>query len=159
MRFIPILLFAVLFPSLPAAAAPNGLDVRSHAAVVLDQESGQVLFGKNTQSVLPIASITKLMTAIVTLDANLDPEEPVAISDADIDWLKGSHSRLSVGATLVRDEMLILALMASENRAASALAQSYPGGTGSVRAQNEPEGAAPRHDRHAFRRRHGSLQH
>src|SRR5260370_32912575 len=68
------------------------------------------------------------MTAIVTLDAELDPDEPVTVTKADVDRLRGSHSRLQVGATLTRDEMLHLALMASENRAASALASSYPGG-------------------------------
>src|SRR5262245_24592135 len=68
------------------------------------------------------------MTAIVTLDADLDPDEPVTIAKADVDRLRGSHSRLQVGTTLTRDEMLHLALMASENRAASAVANSYPGG-------------------------------
>ena len=80
------------------------------------------------ESKLPIASLTKLMTAIVTLDAELDADEPVTITKADVDRLRGSHSRLQVGTTLTRDELLHLALMASENRAASAIASSYPGG-------------------------------
>jgi len=102
--------------------------LKSQAALVLDQDSGEILLGKNAESTLPIASLTKLMTAIVTLDAELDPDEPVTISKADVDRLRGSHSRLQVGTTLTRDEMLHLALMASENRAASAVANSYPGG-------------------------------
>jgi len=125
-----------------ASAAPNAdkvrLALRSHSALVLDQQSGSILFGKNTQAILPIASITKLMTAIVTLDANLDPEEPIAITEDDVDWLRSSHSRLHVGTVLSRDDLLHLALMASENRAASALAAAYPGGRESfVRAMNE----------------------
>ena len=109
----------------------------SHAVLVLDQHSGEVLYGKNAQAVVPIASITKLMTAMVVLDANADPEERILISGGDVDWLRGSHSRLRVGATLRRDELLRLALMASENRAASALARSHPGGMQAfVRAMN-----------------------
>ena len=113
------------------------LKLQSSAALVLDQQSGEVLYGKNVQAVVPIASITKLMTAIVVLDANLDPEERILITQDDIDWLRGSHSRLRVGAGLSRDDLLRLALMASENRAASALGRSYPGGAESfVRAMN-----------------------
>jgi D-alanyl-D-alanine endopeptidase (penicillin-binding protein 7) len=78
--------------------------------------------------VVPIASITKLMTAMVVLDANLDPDEHLSISNEDIDLEKGSRSRLSVGSSVTRDELLLIALMASENRAASALGRSYPGG-------------------------------
>jgi len=105
--------------------------------LVLDQQSGEILYGKNAHAIVPIASITKLMTAMVVLDANLDPEEKIVISQGDVDWLRGSHSRLRVGAPLTRDELLRLALMASENRAASALARSYPGGPESfVRAMN-----------------------
>ena len=102
--------------------------LKSQAALVVDQQSGEILLGKNMESKLPIASLTKLMTAIVTLDAELDPDEPVTISKADVDRLRGSHSRLQVGTMLTRDELLHLALMASENRAASAITSSYPGG-------------------------------
>ncbi len=102
--------------------------LKSQAALVVDQQSGEILLGKNMESKLPIASLTKLMTAIVTLDAELDPDELVTISKADVDRLRGSHSRLQVGTTLTRDELLHLALMASENRAASAITSSYPGG-------------------------------
>jgi D-alanyl-D-alanine endopeptidase (penicillin-binding protein 7) len=111
--------------------------LQSSAALVLDQQSGEILYGKNTQAIVPIASITKLMTAMVVLDANLDPDERILITQDDVDWLRGSHSRLRVGAVLTRDELLRLALMASENRAASSLGRSYPGGVESfVRAMN-----------------------
>ena len=114
-----------------------GLKLKSHAALVLDQQSGDILYGKNAQAVVPIASITKLMTAMVVLDANLDPGEKILITKDDVDSLRGSHSRLRVGAPLTRDELLRLALLASENRAASALGRAYPGGPESfVRAMN-----------------------
>ena len=113
------------------------LKLESNAVLVLDHQSGEILYGKNTQAIVPIASITKLMTAMVVLDANLDPEEKIVITEDDVDWLRGSHSRLRVGAPLTRDELLRLALMASENRAASALGRAYPGGPESfVRAMN-----------------------
>src|SRR2546427_1950876 len=79
--------------------------LKSQAALVVDQQSGEILLGKNMESKLPIASLTKLMTAIVTLDAELDPDEPVTITKADVDRLRGSHSRLQVGTTLTRDEL------------------------------------------------------
>lgn len=130
---------AVAGRSTPDAEASSSARLRleSHAALVLDQQSGSILYGKNTQDVVPIASITKLMTAMVVLDANLDPREKILITADDVDSLRGSHSRLRVGARLTRDELLRLALMASENRAASALGRAYPGGTESfVRAMN-----------------------
>jgi D-alanyl-D-alanine endopeptidase (penicillin-binding protein 7) len=122
-------LLAVAVVSTPVLAREGRQPaLKSQAALVVDQESGEILLGKNAESKLPIASLTKLMTAIVTLDAELEPEEPVTITKSDVDRLRGSHSRLQVGTTLTRDEMLHLALMASENRAASAIANSYPGG-------------------------------
>jgi len=128
-RFLAIWLLALAFAS-PATFARELRQpaLKSQAALVVDQQSGEILLGKNMESKLPIASLTKLMTAIVTLDAELDPDEPVTITKADVDRLRGSHSRLQVGTTLTRDELLHLALMASENRAASAIASSYPGG-------------------------------
>jgi D-alanyl-D-alanine endopeptidase (penicillin-binding protein 7) len=115
----------------------QGLSIKSSSAMILDQQSGEVLFGKNHAAVVPIASITKLMTAMVVLDANLDPDEPVAITSEDIDLEKGSRSRLAVGSAVSRDELLLIALMASENRAAHALGRSYPGGlTAFVQAMN-----------------------
>jgi D-alanyl-D-alanine endopeptidase (penicillin-binding protein 7) len=109
-------------------AATIKLAMNSSSVLVLDQDSGQILYGKNAGSVVPIASITKLMTAVVVFDAKLDLEEQMTIAEEDIDWLRNSHSRLPVGTTFSRDEMLRLALMASENRAASALSRYYPGG-------------------------------
>jgi D-alanyl-D-alanine endopeptidase (penicillin-binding protein 7) len=130
-RFVPALLAALAVfatPEFSRAAPSQWPAVKSQAALVVDEASGEVLFGKNAQSMLPIASLTKLMTAIVILDAEIDPHAPVTITKSDVDRLRGSHSRLPVGATLTRDELLHLSLMASENRAASALAGSYPGG-------------------------------
>jgi len=102
--------------------------LRSHAAVVMDQQSGQILYQKNAKTVLPIASITKLMTAMVLIDADLDMQESLSITRADKDTLRYSRSRLQVGSKLSRMDMLKIALMASENRAAAALARTYPGG-------------------------------
>jgi D-alanyl-D-alanine endopeptidase (penicillin-binding protein 7) len=119
------------------AAGQYDLGLRSAAALVLSQEDGQLLYAKNTDAVMPIASITKLMTAMVILDSGLSLDEPVTITREDVDKLKGTKSRLRLGVTLPRREMLRLALMASENRAAAVLARSYPGGTAAfVRAMN-----------------------
>ena len=101
--------------------------LRSSSAYVVDP-SGRTLYAKNITAVQPIASITKLMTAMVVLDAKLDLNELIAVTDEDIDGLKHTSSRLQVGTMLTRDDMLRLALMASENRAASALGRAYPGG-------------------------------
>jgi serine-type D-Ala-D-Ala endopeptidase (penicillin-binding protein 7) len=109
-------------------AASDPLDLKSGVALVLDQDTNEVLFSKNPQAVLPIASITKLMTALVVAEAKLPMDEPVTITSEDIDTEKGSRSRLQIGTTLSREEMLHLALMASENRAANALGRRYPGG-------------------------------
>ena len=109
-------------------AVPQRLSLRSAAAVVQDAETGEVLYGKNASTVTPIASITKLMTAMVILDAGLDPGQIITIATDDMDALRGTHSRLKPGASLSRDELLRLALMSSENRAAAALARTYPGG-------------------------------
>jgi D-alanyl-D-alanine endopeptidase (penicillin-binding protein 7) len=104
------------------------LALQSSAVLVQDQATGAILFEKNSGSVLPIASITKLMTAMVALDAKPDLKETLAIGEEDVDMLKGTRSRLKVGTQLAREEMLRLALMSSENRAASALSRHYPGG-------------------------------
>ncbi len=112
-----------------ALAFADGPHLKSAAALVLDQATGAELYAKNSTEVMPIASITKLMTAMVVLDAGLDLDEPIAIAAADVDTLKHSGSRLRVGTVLPRRELLRLALMASENRAAAALARTYPGGT------------------------------
>jgi len=104
------------------------LGIKSGLALVIDQDSGEVLYSKNTDEVAPIASITKLMTAMVIIDSGLPLLETITVDRADIDRYKGSRSKLSVGTTLMRAEALKLALMASENRAAAALARTYPGG-------------------------------
>ena len=109
-------------------AVDDPLDLRSSVALVTDQRTGEVLLSKNPDAVLPIASITKVMTSLVVLDAQLPLAEAVEISAEDIDTEKGSRSRLRPGTRLTRAELLQLALMSSENRAAHALARHYPGG-------------------------------
>ena len=100
----------------------------SSAALVFDPATGQTLYAKNADQAHPIASITKLMTAMVVLDAKLPLDEPVALSPEDIDVVKNTRSRLPIGAHFRRDDLIRLALMASDNRAASALGRAYPGG-------------------------------
>jgi serine-type D-Ala-D-Ala endopeptidase (penicillin-binding protein 7) len=113
------------------------LQLASSKALIINQNTGEVLFAKNTNEPTPIASITKLMTAMVMLDAKLPQDEVIEISDEDIDYLKGTSSRLTIGTQMTRGEFLQLALMASENRAASTLASNYPGGRSIfVRAMN-----------------------
>jgi serine-type D-Ala-D-Ala endopeptidase (penicillin-binding protein 7) len=104
------------------------LSLKSSVAYVIDQDTHEVLLSKNDHAVLPIASITKLMTGLIVSDAKLDLDEPITITQDDVDTEKGSSSRLRVGTTLSRGEMLHLALMSSENRAAHALGRTYPGG-------------------------------
>ncbi len=103
-------------------------NVQSSGVLVLDPNTGQTLFAKNADQVTPIASITKLMTAMVVLDSKLTLEEPIEIGTEDIDLLKNTRSRLPIGSHFRRDDLLRLALMASDNRAASALGRNYPGG-------------------------------
>ena len=105
------------------------LDLKSNVALVVDQESAHVLLEKNAGVALPIASITKLMTAMIVLDAGQDMNEVIEITEADIDREKNTHSRLRIGSRLKRSDLMHIALMSSENRAASALGRSYPGGT------------------------------
>lgn len=109
-------------------ATPDELDLKSSVALVVDQETHEVLFRKNENAVLPIASLTKLMTALVVTDAQLPLEQEIEITQDDVDTEKGSRSRLRVGSRLTRGELLHLALMSSENRAAHALGRSHPGG-------------------------------
>ncbi|MEO8655633.1 MAG: D-alanyl-D-alanine endopeptidase [Ramlibacter sp.] len=104
------------------------LDLKSSVALVVDQDTKEVLFSKNDSAVLPIASITKLMTGTVVSEAKLPMDELITITQDDVDTEKGSSSRLRVGTTLSRGELLHLALMSSENRAAHALGRTYPGG-------------------------------
>ncbi len=134
-RFIFVFSGVIAFVSAAAAAQaptehdPNKLKLASANVLVLDASANEPVYAKAANEVTPIASLTKLMTAIVTLDAGLSLDEPIAIDTDDFDYLKGTRSRLRMGAELPRREMLRLALMASENRAAASLARNYPGGT------------------------------
>ena len=110
------------------AKEPQKLVLRSFYSVVEDQRTGEFLVQKNAKTVVPVASITKLMTAMVVLDAQMDLQERIVIGQEDIDTLRHSRSRLPVGTRLSREDALLLALMASENRAAHALGRTYPGG-------------------------------
>lgn len=128
----------------PTAASPSfgdlvglnlthdSLDLKSNVALVLDQSNSQVLLDKNSDVALPIASITKMMTALVVVEAKQDMNEILEITDADVDRAKNSSSRLRPGARMSRGDMLHIALMSSENRAASALGRNYPGGLPAV---------------------------
>lgn len=124
--------------SVAARAAPPAIEplqlvdgkplLKSSVAYVVDQRTGEVLLGKNDDDVRPIASLTKLMTGMVVAEAQLPLDEEITITEDDVDRMKGSSSRLKVGIVLTRREALHLALMSSENRAAHALARTYPGG-------------------------------
>ncbi|MGA9665505.1 MAG: D-alanyl-D-alanine endopeptidase [Gallionella sp.] len=104
------------------------LRLRSNIALIYDEQTRRPIYNKNSEAVVPIASITKLMTAMVMLDAKLPMDEPVNVTEDDLNRIRRAKSKLRVGMTLTRSDMLRLALMASENRAALALARSYPGG-------------------------------
>ncbi len=112
--------------------------LRSSAVMVQDAATGEIVLNKNSDAVVPIASITKLVTAMVILDRGLDLEQRIVVSREDVDRVKGTRSRLMPGSILTRDELLLLALMASENRAAAALGRTYPGGMSAfVQAMND----------------------
>jgi D-alanyl-D-alanine endopeptidase (penicillin-binding protein 7) len=118
-------------------ATEDELDLKSSVALVIDQDTNEVLFSKNSGAVLPIASITKLMTALVVTEAGLPLQEQLIVAQDDVDATAGSRSRLQMGTELSRGEMLHLALMASENRAAHVLGRTYPGGIDAfIRAMN-----------------------
>ena len=118
-------------------ADANGPLLKSAGVLVLDPTTGQTLYSKNADEVTPIASITKVMTAMVVLDAKLPLDEAIQITGDDIDLLKNTKSRLPIGSHFRRDDLMRLALMASDNRAASALGRNYPGGlTAFVDAMN-----------------------
>jgi serine-type D-Ala-D-Ala endopeptidase (penicillin-binding protein 7) len=123
-------LFLVLALAVGFAQADelHKVKLRSASVLVQDADSGEVILNKNSDAVVPIASITKLMTAMVTIDRGLDLQQGIVVSRDDIDAIKGTRSRLRTGAMLTRNELLLLALMASENRAAHALGRTYPGG-------------------------------
>ena len=128
----PVIIAAPARPSFGQIAGLHGaqdpLDLKSSVALVIDQDTHEVLFSKNDQAVLPIASLTKLMTGMIISGARLPMDEQITITQDDVDTEKGSRSRLRVGSSLTRGELLHLALMSSENRAAHALGRTYPGG-------------------------------
>ncbi|MEY3872325.1 MAG: hypothetical protein RLZZ296_1320 [Pseudomonadota bacterium] len=109
-------------------SAADPLSLKSSVALVIDQDTQEVLFSKNDHAVLPIASLTKIMTGVIISSANLPMDEVLTVTQDDVDTEKNSSSRLRVGTSLTRGELLHLALMSSENRAAHALGRTYPGG-------------------------------
>jgi D-alanyl-D-alanine endopeptidase (penicillin-binding protein 7) len=117
------------YSSYPVYGLPS---LRSSIALIYDEETKQPLYRKGADEITSIASITKLMTAMVVLDAQLPMSEGVTIAMDDVDFFKRTHSRLRPGMRLTRGDLLKLALLASENRAAAALARTYPGGTGAA---------------------------
>jgi D-alanyl-D-alanine endopeptidase (penicillin-binding protein 7) len=121
---------------------PDALRLKASAAFVIDQRSGQVLLGKNENAVLPIASLTKLMTALVLTQAKLPMNEVITVTDDDVDLERHSRSRLRVGTSLTRGEALHLALMSSENRAAHALGRTFPAGLAAFVAAMNHKAAA-----------------
>ena len=123
-----VLALAIGFAQAGELKAHKTVYLRSSSALVLDADTGEVVIDKNADAVTPIASITKLMTAMVILDRGLDLNQRIVISREDTDSLKGTRSRLRPGNILTRGELLLIGLMASENRAAAALGRTYPGG-------------------------------
>ena len=119
---------AVGLAILHAPVQAQGPNLLSNAALILDVRTGESIYAKNANIVTPIASITKLMTAMVVIDAQQNLDQVLTVAVEDLDYLKASRSRLSIGSELSRREMLQLALMSSENRAASSLGRFYPGG-------------------------------
>ncbi|MAT91941.1 MAG: D-alanyl-D-alanine endopeptidase [Halioglobus sp.] len=146
-RAILLLIAGCLAAAAAAAAQPKFTELkgnpglRSASALVLDSQ-GNLIYAKDVDTVRPIASITKLMTAMVILDAGLDLEQPVTITKQDRDLIRLTGSRLQYGATLSRREMILLALMSSENRAAAALGRTYPGGLDAFVAQMNRKAAS-----------------
>jgi D-alanyl-D-alanine endopeptidase (penicillin-binding protein 7) len=124
-------LAAALLMSVSAAAI--AVPLGSQSVLVID-DSGNILLEKNANVVAPIASLTKLMTAMVVLDSKLDMNQPISIEQQDVDMLKHSTSRVPVGATMPRSDVLQLALMSSDNRAAASLARTFPGGPTAFKA-------------------------
>jgi serine-type D-Ala-D-Ala endopeptidase (penicillin-binding protein 7) len=143
LRFRIILLGWILlglFLSLSAGSIPTTRLPKLYSAAVLvkDQRSGEFLVSKQADVAMPIASLTKLMTAMIILDAHLDMDKVITIEEADKDTLRNSHSHLFIGTQLARRDALLVALMSSENRAARALGRTFPGGVPAlVRAMNE----------------------
>ena len=126
-----IVLLMLALPPQALASRFSGLDgdpqLRSASALVISRD-GSVIYGKDADTVRPIASITKLMTAMVIIDSGIDLDEKITVTKADRDRVQLTGSRLEYGATLSRKQMILLAVMSSENRAAAALGRTYPGG-------------------------------
>jgi serine-type D-Ala-D-Ala endopeptidase (penicillin-binding protein 7) len=131
----PVLVLASGIERASLKGAYDPLSLNSSVALVADADTQEVLYAKNPHVVLPIASLTKVMTVVVTLEAGLDLDELITITADDIDYYKNTRSRLKPGTQFTRRELIHLALMASENRAASALGRSYPGGMAACVAQ------------------------
>lgn len=125
---------AVLLSSFAAAAFAAVPNLGSQSVLVVEDDTGKVLLEKNANVQAPIASLTKLMTAMVVLDAHQNMDDPISIEKEDVDTLKHSLSRVPVGAEIARGDVLQLALMSSDNRAAAALARTYPGGQAAFKA-------------------------
>ena len=150
-------------PSLGQIAGLHGtddpLDLKSSVALVIDQDTDEVLFSKNDEAVLPIASLTKLMTGLVVSEAELPMDEMTHHHPGRSSTpRRSSRSRLRVGAELTRGELLHLALMSSENRAAHALGRTYPGGLPALGRGDERQGPSSGHERHALRRTHRPVE-
>ena len=140
-----------LAPKAQISSFSNQPSVNARAAMVMDAETGEILYTKNSQSVLPIASITKLMTAVITADARLNMDERITLQSADFSCAgcKSSSSSLRVGDSMNRAEALLFALMKSENPAAAALARTYPGGRSAfIAAMNSKAKALGMHSTH-----------
>ncbi|XEI32517.1 D-alanyl-D-alanine endopeptidase [Aeromonas veronii] len=138
-------------PAVSAAPNPAKLDVRSSSALVVDVKTGKTLYQKNATKVRPIASLTKLMTALVVLDAKQNLNQTITVDKNDLDRVKHTHSRIRMGTKVTRRDALHLALMSSENRMASALARHYPGGRSAfVRAMNNKARALGMRNSHFY---------
>ena len=133
---------AVISLMLGVSISASAMSLGSRHALMVDETTGAVLLEKNANDIVPIASLTKLMTAMVVLDAGLDMQQAITITDDDVDTLKHSSSRVPVGATFSRATLLELALMSSDNRAAFALARTYPGGLDGFRLAVRNKGMA-----------------
>ena len=127
-QFLLIFLFLLPTFSLVYAKDKKSPDVRSAMAMVVHQDSDKIIYQKKAYTRTSIASLTKLMTAMVIIDSGINLQEKVKISKLDIDRLKWTGSRIPIGAKLSRFQLLSISLMSSDNRAASALSRSYPGG-------------------------------
>ena len=144
-----VLALTIGFAQADEARPQKTVYLRSASALVQDASTGEIVIDKNSEAVTPIASITKLMTAMVIIDSGLDLDTRIVLERGDIDSKKGSRSRLETGAVLTRGELMLLALMASENRAAAALGRTYPGGVSAfVAAMNAKAAELGMNDTH-----------